>query len=241
VATGTAGRRRGGRLAATVLALLVHVAFLLALLASLRPLITPEAPVLVVELVRPERRAFEPPPSTLEAKERPAPPPGFQAPLRPFALGPTGGAPGPLAPFPAPASAAAGPGGPSARPNVGEELAGALRTTIGCDRDAGLTARERTECRRRLGEAARNLEPIPGAPEKRGSWAGEPDPTKPRVRPYLGPAPTAVAPAIDPGGVTIGARVSVPFGHPPKALPPIPPSALRGDDDALRPKRRPAG
>ena len=39
------------------------------------------------------------------------------------------------------------------------------------------------------------------------------------------------------GGAVVG--VSVPFGQPPKALPNIPASTLRGDDDALRPKRKP--
>ena len=33
--------------------------------------------------------------------------------------------------------------------------------------------------------------------------------------------------------------VSIPFGRPPPASPVIPPSTLRGDDDALKPRPRP--
>jgi hypothetical protein len=33
--------------------------------------------------------------------------------------------------------------------------------------------------------------------------------------------------------------VKIPFGRIPPAITPIPPSTLRGDDDALRPKPRP--
>ena len=237
-------RRARGRLAGAAFSLLVHAGVLAALLASVRTFVAPEAPVLEVELIRPSE-------TRPAAPATPRPPPPAERPVAPEPA--RARTARPLSPLPAPTAAiappaprqaataavASAPARRGAAPAAGgdDDVSGrvrsGLRTTIGCDDEAviRLSAAERAACARRRAQHAREAMKIPPSEAKRRAWAGGRDPTKPSVKPFISIAPPLVAPAIDMGtGVTIGVGVSIPFGHPPKALPPIPPSTLHGND-----------
>jgi len=118
-----------------------------------------------------------------------------------------------------------------------DRLGAALQDRLGCDRAADREARER--CKEAQGAAARAAPPIPPfTRKKQQELAGAPPPPR-GVR-------TVVGPLNLPGGGgalglpdPIGVRIIIPF-EPAKAIEPIPPSTLRGDDDALRPRPRPS-
>ena len=229
----------------------MHVALGSALLVSVRRLVLPpEPPPLEVELVRPAPRDVDPRQSAPRSLR---PPPLIPRTLQPrAAVRREASGPFPTAPAAPPAPGAAPQASPSRAPAVaaapaahGDDPAGrvrdALRTSVGCDDDPliGLSPREQAACARERARIARGAPRFGPAPDKVRAWSGVPDPDKPKVRPFVGVAPPVVAPAIDRGaGVVIGARASIPFGHPPKALPPIPPSTLYGDD-RLRKKPEP--
>jgi hypothetical protein len=237
------GRRRAriGRAAAVAAACLAgHIALFAAMFATRRPELTAAAPVIEVELLRPPppegARAERPAPAALRA---PAPPLPFR---RPRLTGPAPAetvavVPAPPAPPPPPPPAAAPP-----PDDVLARIADALAAAGECDpnRLAALAPGQQARCRERAGAAARNAERMQTPAERRAEAA--------RARAAAAKGPALVRgpgdapgshPALGPPPVMVG--VSVPFGKPPKALPPIPPSTLRGDDDALRPKPSPGG
>ena len=226
-----------------LLVLLAHAGLLAALLASVKPLLLGEPPPIQVQLVRP----------SLEPREPQAPPTAEAAPERQgtnsaFALRGRASAYAEGAPFVAPAAppgrVPAGPvaparGGGASGPD--DRMRGTLRTTLGCDAADihKLDAREREACRRHLRTLREGAPALGLSPKQLRALFPEADPGKPRVKPFLGVAPPIVPPAIDLGpGVTIGAKASIPFGHPPKALPVIPLSTL-GDEHYVKTRAKP--
>ena len=242
----TRSRSRGGRgprLAAVAVALLAHLAVGAALLASVRRLVLPpEPPPLEVELVRPDAarpppELPPPPPATTRAGRAPADPLPFRTPR-----------PSRAAPLPQPSAVApAPPAPPSPRPPAGgaqqqDDVAGrvrdALRTSVGCDDDPliGLSARERAACDRRRAQAAREARGLLPSQRERaaGSRADRRDVHK-ELRPDWD---CAAGGSLSCRGSAVMVGGSIPFGYVPKALPPIPPSTLYGDD-RIRKKEEP--
>ena len=116
-----------------------------------------------------------------------------------------------------------------------------LRTTVGCDDDPliGLSAAERAACARRRAQTARDAPRIPPPADKlrefekaRAAKRPRPDGAYEKAR--------SNSPLDCPGanlgiGCPSSGGVKIPFGKVPKALPPIPPSTLHGDD-GMKPK-----
>jgi hypothetical protein len=237
------------RAAVIVVSVAAHAGLLAGLVASVRPLVLGEDPPLVVELVRPERptETPEPPAEAQAGPERRLQPAPRASPERPSAPRPVPQPvpPLPVAPAPAPPPAAApttapapiAPARPAARSqgDVGEGVRRALRTTVGCAEEdvIGLTQRERDECRRRLGEARRGGPPAPNERQR----AMRPGPARRDAHAELRPEwDCGAGGSLGCRGSAVMVGASIPFGYVPPALPVIPPSTLRGDDDALRPK-----
>jgi hypothetical protein len=101
-----------------------------------------------------------------------------------------------------------------------------------------LTPREREACRERLG-GARAAGPVPPTAALRRALEAADD-RRAKANRRLGETFNDPHVAQCAGsGLCRRELVGIPFGEPPPALPVIPPSTLRGDDDALRPKLRP--
>jgi hypothetical protein len=243
------GRRRW-RAAVIALSLLGHLGLLGVMLASLPPREPlPEPPVIDVQMLPPPgERPSEPQGATepVEAPTRPQTP--ASAPTVRPAL-PSSGAPSPV-PGPAGRAPLAGaPAGGTAAPAGAAPAAGAvrevLRATVGCDTAdlLGLTRREREACEEARGARARGYE-LPESLAERQARDARAVARNPRPKgnewvraPGDGPANHSVL--GPPDGMMVGGSVA--FGRPPKAIAPIPPSTLRGDDDALRPRPAPGG
>jgi hypothetical protein len=117
--------------------------------------------------------------------------------------------------------------------------------SVGCDTAdlLGLTRREREACDERRGARNRlaeedDLPPSLAERQRRDARAvaRNPRPKGPALVRAPGEGPQN-HPVVGLPPVMVGA--TVPFGAPPKAITPIPPSTLRGDDDALRPRTTP--
>ena len=231
---------RGRHAAAVVLALLAHVGALGALVAAVRSTAIPEPPPIVVELVRPVGRTPEPEaPARMEAR-----PPSSRYRWRtPAAESPFGVAPATVpsgvngSPVHAPSPEARSEEAQARRAADARRLAEAVRPPPpGCEQRGRLPPAQRLLCERRAAGAAREAPPIGASANQLRGWGLLPDPSKPSVKPFVAIAPPAAPAAINRGtGVIIGVRVRAPFGDPPKALPPIPPSQLHGDDGMLKP------
>jgi hypothetical protein len=247
-----------------VLAALGHAGLLAVMLSTLRREPLPAGPVIQVELAPLPRRTPEPPvPAEEEPEERPERRTRAQAAASPLPLPvaprPSLPAPPPLpapAATPAPAAPASGP--PAAAPaasatparpagppgDIDDRLRSALRTTVGCpDGEViGLTRRERERCDEGRGARTRDAPPAPLPTAKQRAFdatvQGRNPPPNARDKVFHDKG-------IDCHGSNMGMGCMPklakprPFGKPPKAITPIPPSTLRGDDDALRPKPKP--
>lgn len=254
---GTAMRRAQRRLlpAAAALSLTLHAALLAGLWLDPPSPPPPPAPVVELTLVRPT----PPAPSSATAPATPAPPgypdedleiaaapvarssetvarsrprlpPGATGQAAPSGQGATGIG---VAPEPGP------PGPPATRPpeRIRPRLGEVLRADTCSDADR-LTARERDACRERLGRA-RAAGPIPPTAELRRALEAADD-RRAKANRRLGETFDDPHVAQCAGsGLCRRELAGVPFGEPPPALPVIPPSTLRGDDDALRLRPRP--
>jgi len=241
---GGADRRRRWWLAAAAASALVHAALLAALLTRTGARPPAPAPAIEVSLLRPDLTRREPAPETQRPAAQSAPPD-----QRPPAISERAAAAAePLARAPVAAAATqAGPQAPTppaplpsgSAPRVGDPMA-AVRSALnagGCLGDRSrLTAAQREACDARLANG-REGPPLPlsgaHARELRGLAARRQGPRS--KFDALSKSPTCIA------GGPCQAELSggIAFGEPPPALPVIPPSTLRGDDDALRKKPRP--
>jgi hypothetical protein len=234
-----------------LLSLVAHGAFLSFLLLSLPDAPPPPPPAIQVELVPPPLVSPVPQRATVQA-DRAATPAARAgaAPMQPRLLQrqdvtPVYAPPAPVAPRPAPSPAQdlpPGPARPAPPPAAGSDDArdrlGAVLRSTGC-RNWNLSAAERERCLEREGALAREGAADIERSERRArneeaEVARRPANATALVRP----------PGDDPRNHTLGGPppvmvgVVIPFGKPPKAIEPIAPSTLRGDDDALRPKPR---
>jgi len=236
-------RRPGWRAAVIALSLSAHLALLAALLSTLVYSPLPAPPVIQVQLTPAPRPA---PDERAETPVEPAPAaPPARAPSPPvFRISPTRATtPSSIlaAPAASPRPTPATPG-PVPTPADAETLQvrEALRLSVGCDTAdlLGLTRRERDLCNEARAARAARYEPVPQSDteRRRADWraAGREDTTA-GSRIGLLPPPKRSSPLLE-DPIMVG--VTVPFGKPPKAITPIAPSTLRGDDDALRPKPR---
>ncbi|MBW3616276.1 MAG: hypothetical protein KY446_00785 [Proteobacteria bacterium] len=249
--------------AAAILSLAFHGALLGGLMLRRAETGAPAPPPIEVALIRPERPETPPRPSVDAADPRPAPTgrlgqerrespaSALSAPV------PASPALAPAAPpppsSPAPSTLPAGPArtpGPRA-PSDLSAVAAALRA-VDCSGPGPRTARERELCAVRARTTARTapaLGPDPN-PRLQAEAAARTAAAAAREEARLRPLPLGVCTGCNTiGGPRRGegpatnlsdsSGIKIPFGRPPPALPVIPPSTLRGDDDALRPKPRP--
>lgn len=235
---------------AGALSLALHGALLTGLWLDRPPPPPPEAPVFELTLVRPPERSAPPqatpPPvapasATAEEQEREvatpprvrrapgAPAPGYSIPNA------VQGAEVDARPAPTPAT----PFTPLPSPPVrdGPRLGDVLRAEFCSDNDR-LTAREQEACRERLGRSRAAGPPPPTVALRRALEAADDARAKASRRVGETFDDPHVAQCAG-SGLCRRELKGVPFGNPPPALPVIPPSTLRGDDDALRPKPRP--
>ena len=220
-----------------------HGALFAALLASLPRDRPPPVQTFEVQIVSPPERLRpdipEAPVEPVEQRADPAPPqPSFA--VRPAPVRATPQSPGFTAPAPRPAPPAPtlGTGAPRAVQPATEQVREGLRLSVGCDSAdvLGLTRRERERCAEERGARTRDAALPEGYDrEREDARAVARNPRRPATSlvraPREGPQNHPVV-GLPP--VTVGA--SIPFGKPPKAIEPIAPSTLRGDDDALRPR-----
>jgi hypothetical protein len=140
----------------------------------------------------------------------------------------TGGSPI-LGPGPTQGPAAEAPSGFAPAPSPDLDAASAALRAADCSPTATLTAREREACLARAAAGGRRDAPLPPpdawARRRRGDEAHR-----------QGPRNLLAANCGHPDGC---APEGMRFGRIPPASPVIPPSTLRGDDDALRPKPKP--
>lgn len=170
-------------------------------------------------------------PEREEVARRPARAPVQGAPAASAPTGLEGPARPPSPPAPSPAQRA--PASPPPPPGLGQ----ALRAAACADGDR-LSARERALCDERLGRTARGAAPL--APTRRArDLAYDIDQARNPTRNAYNALRADGMHCEMIEGCLPPARNGVPFGKPPPALPVIPPSTLRGDDDALRPRARP--
>jgi hypothetical protein len=235
-----------------LLSLAAHGAFLGFLLLSLPDAPPPPPPTIQVELVPPPLVSPLPRRAAVQADRAEAPAARAGAsPVQPRLLERQQVAPvfTPAAPAPAPPPLGPGPTAPAASParpaapapaaadDARDRLGAALRST-GC-RNWNLSAAERERCLEREGALAREAVPDALRAERRARKEEAEVANRP-------PNATALVrgPGDDPrdhpmvGLPPVMVGVVIPFGKPPKAIEPIAPSTLRGDDDALRPKPR---
>jgi hypothetical protein len=242
------GRRRW-RAAVIALSLLGHLGLLGVMLASLPPREPlPEPPVIDVQMLPPPgERPSEPQGATepVEAPTRPQTPasaPTVRPPSPPPGRPPPSPAPRGERPWPAPLREE--PPRPRERrppPGLFERFCGRRSAatpptcSVSPDGTGGLRGSARGESPRyELPESlaerqARDARAVARNPRPKGNeWVRAPG-DGPANHSVLGP----------PDGMMVGGSVA--FGRPPKAIAPIPPSTLRGDDDALRPRPAPGG
>ena len=256
-------RRDGRRLLGAVIASAgLHLAVFAVLVTSPDPPSDPPPPRPVeVTLLRPERRPAQ------ETAERPAPearadeagpvntPALTDVPFRtrsPRFLLPAGagGFRDGLAESPPAATGSAAPNlAPPATPAraPAPALGSALRAAD-CDEQG--RRRSRDGCDERLGAVGRAAAPLPPDPNARlqAEAAGRTAAVAAKEAGRLRPLPGGACPSC--GGMSVVSGegpptnlsdngMKIPFGRITPAVTPIPPSTLRGDDDALRPKPRP--
>ena len=212
-------RRRRRTAAWLLVSVIGHGGVLAILVGSVRPERPPPAPIFQIELIRPATpapltRARRAPdgPITSAPVHKPTPPP------IPAAVGESANTDAP--------PTAAGPAGEAAF----EQAADALAARAACDPSGlrRLNAEERAACEERQG-AARAAGRLPSRMEREAE--AEPFRAKRRVK-FREPGRLHHDALPDP--IMVG--VTIPTGRPARAIAPIAPSTLRGDDDALRPK-----
>jgi hypothetical protein len=141
--------------------------------------------------------------------------------------------------LPSPPSVLSTPTASAARAPDAAAVAAALRAAD-CSAGSTMPARERQGCVERA--AAGGREPPPPATTTQRHAREALDDARFKANRRVGESirDPAVARCAGAGICHADLPIAIPFGKVPKALPVIPPSTLRGDDDALRPKPRPA-
>lgn len=128
----------------------------------------------------------------------------------------------------------------SAKPGPDLSLLGAALRAADCGAGATLSARDRQRCLEQAAAGgAREPSPPPTTAQRHAREAL--DDARYKANRRLGELVRDPKYARCAGSDLCHADlpIVIPFGKVPKALPVIPPSTLRGDDDALRPKPRP--